>query len=61
MAEYLRDLAERLMAVPVMYGVDQSDIDRLNDIARRITGLQMALDLMHVQANVSLDDNLGDE
>jgi hypothetical protein len=33
---YLRDLAERLMRVPVMYGTNQYDVDRLDAIARAI-------------------------
>lgn len=33
-AEYLRDLAERLMHVPAMYGTDGYDCDRLKEIAR---------------------------
>ena len=37
-AEYLRDLAERLMHVPVMYGTDGYDIDRLAAIARKLEG-----------------------
>lgn len=32
--EFLRDLAERLFRVPVMYGVDQGDSDRLYQIAK---------------------------
>lgn len=35
-AAYLRDLAERLRHVPVMYGTDGYDIDRLAEIARAI-------------------------
>lgn len=35
-SEFLRDLAERLMHIPVMYGVDQGDADRLDDIARKL-------------------------
>lgn len=35
-AEYLRDLAERLMRVPVMYGTDQDDVNRLCEIAREL-------------------------
>ena len=35
-AEYLRDLANRLMHVPVEYGTDGYDIDRLAEIARAI-------------------------
>jgi hypothetical protein len=35
-AAYLRDLAERLMHIPVMYGIDQGDSDRLAEIAREI-------------------------
>lgn len=35
-SKYLRDLAERLMHVPVMHGVDQSDADRLIAVARNI-------------------------
>lgn len=35
-SDYLRDLAERLTHVPVMYGTDQYDISRLNDIAHAI-------------------------
>ena len=65
--DYLRDLAERLMAIPALYGVDQGDVDRLNSIARRIEEIQRAIDLMiedardkAVRANVCLDNNLGD-
>ena len=36
-ADYLRDLAERLMAVPALYGVDQGDVDRLLEIASTLT------------------------
>lgn len=35
-AIYLRDLAERLMHVPAMYGTDQSDTDTLHEIAGRL-------------------------
>ncbi|MDE2099149.1 MAG: hypothetical protein KGL39_17980 [Patescibacteria group bacterium] len=35
-AQYLRDLSERLMAVPGMYGTDQGDCDALNEIAELI-------------------------
>lgn len=34
--EYLRDLAERLRHIPVMYGTDGYDIDRLYEMARAI-------------------------
>lgn len=37
-ADYLRDLAERLMRVPVMYGTNQCDCDRLLEIATKLTG-----------------------
>lgn len=33
--EYLRDLSERLMHVPVMHGTDQYDVDRLLEMARK--------------------------
>ena len=39
-SDYLRDLAERLMAVPAVYGVDQGDVDRLLDIAHQLEVLQ---------------------
>lgn len=35
-AAYLRDLAGRLMHVPVVHGVDGYDIDRLSEIARSL-------------------------
>ncbi len=35
-AAYLRDLANRLMNVPVCFGVGGFDIDCLSDMARRI-------------------------
>jgi hypothetical protein len=38
-ADYLRDLAERLMAVPAMYGTDQGDVDRLLEIAKELDGV----------------------
>jgi peptidoglycan hydrolase CwlO-like protein len=59
-ADYLRDLANRLMAIPVMYGVDQGDVDRLNSIARRIEETQRAIENELKRANARLDDNLGD-
>lgn len=34
--DYLLDLRERLRAVPVMYGVDGSDIDRLGELIGRL-------------------------
>lgn len=34
--EYLRDLAERLMHVPVMYGTDQFDVEKLHRIAKQL-------------------------
>ena len=34
--EYLRDLANRLMRVPVMYGTDQGDVDRLHRLASKL-------------------------
>ena len=34
--EYLRDLAERIMHIPVMYGTDQLDASRLYRIAKRL-------------------------
>lgn len=37
--DFLRDLAERLMHVPVMYGTDQGDVSRLYDIARELEPL----------------------
>ena len=35
-AAYLYNLASRLMHVPVMYGTDQGDCDRLADIAAKL-------------------------
>ncbi len=32
-SEYLRDLSERLRSIPVMYGTNGYDIDRLEEIA----------------------------
>lgn len=34
--EYLVDLAERLMHIPVIHGTDQCDVTRLHEIAKRI-------------------------
>lgn len=34
--DYLRNLSERLRSVPVMYGVDGADIDRLQEIATEL-------------------------
>lgn len=34
--DFLRNLAERLLRVPVMYGTDQGDVDRLNRIAAEL-------------------------
>ena len=38
--EFLRDLSERLRRVPVMYGTDGYDIDRLRWIAQDLETLQ---------------------
>jgi hypothetical protein len=46
--DFLRDLAERLMAVPVLYGVDQGDVDRLLAIARQLEALCKAHDKAHM-------------
>lgn len=35
-ADYLRDLSARLMDIPVMYGTDGYDVDRLSQIANSI-------------------------
>jgi len=35
-AQYLRDLAKRLMHVPAAYGTNQYDCDRLCEIAKKI-------------------------
>lgn len=34
--EYLRDLAKRIFQIPVMYGTDQADCDRLCHIADKL-------------------------
>lgn len=34
--EFLLDLCQRLMFIPVMYGMDQGDIDRLREIASEL-------------------------
>lgn len=36
-SEYLHDLTERLMHVPVMYGTDQGDVGTLHRIANELT------------------------
>ena len=35
-ADFLRDLSNRIMHIPVMHGIDQYHADRLNEIARDI-------------------------
>jgi hypothetical protein len=35
-SDYLRELAERLRRIPVMYGTDDGDIDRLCEIAKQL-------------------------
>lgn len=37
--DFLADLAERLMHIPVMYGTDEGDVSRLRDIARHLPGI----------------------
>ncbi len=39
-SEYLKDLAQRIFRIPVMYGVDQYDYERLNEIARDLAQQQ---------------------
>lgn len=34
--EFLRDLAERLRRIPVLYGVDDGDVDKLLNLADRL-------------------------
>lgn len=41
-AAYLRGLAERLMCIPVMHGTDQSDCDRLAEIAESLSPAHVA-------------------
>jgi hypothetical protein len=59
--DFLRDLAERLMRVPVMYGVDQGDADRLVRISLWIEEIKRTIEAEMVRANARLDDNLGDD
>lgn len=40
LADRMRDLAERLMRIPVMYGVDQGDVDQLIEAAAEIERLE---------------------
>ena len=41
--KYLRDLAERIMHIPVMHGTDQGDTDRLLEIAAKLARLKRRL------------------
>lgn len=43
-SDFLRDLAERLMGVPVMHGVDQGDVDRLMSLAVKVGDVEAAGD-----------------
>lgn len=36
--QYLRDLADRVFCIPVKYGTDQYDMERLYRIARDLEG-----------------------
>jgi hypothetical protein len=50
-AEYLRDLADRLFSVlPVHYGIDQDDVDRLKSIADWVEKTQHSIDEMNARA-----------
>lgn len=42
-ADFLRDLAERIFRIPVMYGVDQGDTDRLLRIAGTLPAQEIDL------------------
>ena len=46
-SEYLRDLAERLRHIPVMYGTDGYDIDRLEQIAKRLVTRKLPKEQQH--------------
>lgn len=35
-SEFLRNLSERLMRIPTMYGTDQADCDELNHLAQEL-------------------------
>ena len=60
-AAFLRDLAERLYRIPVMYGVDQGDIDRLYEIAK-ILGVNPAeIDPLYEFAKTLKTDTDGDD
>lgn len=68
MSEYLRDLAERLMRVPVMYGTDSADVDQLSYIAKQMDlvggiaeGSTTANSLPHIAKIVSQDIEADDE
>jgi len=43
-SDFLRDLAERLMHVPVMYGTDQGDVSRLMELAVKVGDVEAAGD-----------------
>jgi hypothetical protein len=34
--DFLRDLADRIMHIPVVHNLDQGDVDRLLEIARKL-------------------------
>ncbi len=61
-SNYLRSLAERLMRVPVMYGTDQGDVDRLSQIARQLENRRKEMPFtraLHVLAAAhTCDDDL---
>lgn len=47
-ARRLRNLADRLMRVPVMYGTDQCDCDMLLDLARELEQRHTAMYVQHI-------------
>lgn len=40
-SEFLYDLAERIMHIPVRFNVDQADADRLRDLAASIPSVRI--------------------
>lgn len=53
--DYLRDVADRIFSIPVMYGLDEGDAEHLREIADRLSKLE------HKREECSIDSDQGED
>jgi len=58
-AEYLRDLSNRIMHIPIMHGVNQADCDDLDKLAKQQVRPVLASFVQAMETKLKLNDHKG--